>query len=182
MDRETIVDALVDCEECPYGREELEGMSPEGLAFAANAAPIDFDSEEDDEGGDADPSGTEPASNASGDDEGEEPPAWATNLLDRVEEMGERLESVEEATRDVRADREERRERLVDGLVDNSSFSRDELESMDLEVLEKLDRETAPTDFAGRGGPSRMAASRADGGDEDLGFDVQGVLQDSPGE
>lgn len=176
MEREQLIDALVECDEVPHDREALEDASPERLAFVANAAPIDFEAEDGGKGDGEDPT----AANADAGD-GEDVPAWAEDLQSSVEELSSEVQNLKQETESVRRDREERKESLRAEIAENSSFEEDELEDKPLAELEKIHDLTVeePVDFSGIGGPSRNAGV---GASEEVGVETRRIMSGSRGE
>lgn len=163
MDTQQLIEALADNEDVPYDAEALEAMGENQLAFVANAAGVEIEDEEADE---AEEAGEEPAANA----DDTEPPAWAEEILNR-------LDRVEEATEPVREEQAQKRRRLASEVAQNSAFTEEELEDKPIAELEKLRKAVRPRDFSGLGGPSRSTV-----GEEDIQFVENSTMgEDTPG-
>lgn len=91
------------------------------------------------------------------DDTTEEPPAWASNLVDQVESLGERMDDLEEAAQPAVNELEQKRNRLVSEIAQNSPFDESDLEGESIERLEKLRSMSRAENYAGRGGPRDSA-------------------------
>lgn len=124
------------------GEEALQDMEDDSLeSLAENVLE-----EKPSEGGDGQ------AENADETDT-DEPPEWAENIMDRLDKLEE---SAEPAINEM----QQKRNRLVSEVAQNSSFEEEELQGRSVEELEKLRSLAKNETYTGRGGP------KGGGGDE----------------
>lgn len=83
----------------------------------------------------------------------EDAPEWASNLIDKVESLSEDVDEVRESAEPALNEHEQRRNRIISEVAQNSEFSEDELEEWPIDRLKKLRSSTKAANWAARGGP-----------------------------